>query len=205
MTGHGRDGGDAPWLFVAEVERPLEMLVDDTCVVELRRGEDSDVLRLRNSEFHERDAEHVLPAAPGSDHDAALVAVAGACDEGVLTIDAVHKIGLLTEAELLTLSRLATARQRGARQRAQRTAWAAEKFPPHAIVSAASELGLWPEPDTEFDQRWWANCPVTHHRLALQPAADYFFCGYCRRSGGPAELRAFCAERRAPSRVPRSD
>ena len=71
------------------------------------------------------------------------------------------------------------------------------------IVVAARELGLGPEPTGTSSHNWRARCPGTNHRLAISSATNQFGCGYCRRKGGPGELRSFTEERR-PHRILRS-
>ncbi|MCE9614868.1 MAG: hypothetical protein K8T26_11365 [Lentisphaerae bacterium] len=65
-----------------------------------------------------------------------------------------------------------------------------------AIVAAADTLGLNPRPSGRGPSGWWANCPGTGHMIEIQVATNLFYCGYCRRGGGEAELRQFVAERR---------
>ena len=66
-----------------------------------------------------------------------------------------------------------------------------------AIVEVAGDLGLYPDPSLQYPHLWTATCPGTGHQLKLDSAKGLFYCGYCRRGGGPDELRAFASERRA--------
>lgn len=60
------------------------------------------------------------------------------------------------------------------------------------IIKMARELGLDPRPAGHNDSAWMASCPQTgNHWLMISPKHNQFGCGYCRRKGGPQELRAF--------------
>jgi hypothetical protein len=59
------------------------------------------------------------------------------------------------------------------------------------ILKMAKELGLDPRPAGHNHNAWMANCPRTSHWLMISAEQNEFGCGYCRRKGGPAELRAF--------------
>jgi hypothetical protein len=59
------------------------------------------------------------------------------------------------------------------------------------IVEVASELGLDPRPAGHNDSAWIADCPRRTHSLMLSPSLNEFGCGYCRRKGDAAALRAF--------------
>jgi hypothetical protein len=59
------------------------------------------------------------------------------------------------------------------------------------IIEVASELGLNPRPAGHNDSAWIADCPRRTHTLMLSPSLNEFGCGYCRRKGDVAELRAF--------------
>ena len=65
------------------------------------------------------------------------------------------------------------------------------------LVVAARELGLSPEPTGTNPHHWRARCPDTNHGLMIHSESDTFGCGYCRRRGGPDELRAFVEARRS--------
>ena len=59
------------------------------------------------------------------------------------------------------------------------------------IVEVAGELGLNPRPAGHNDSAWIADCPRRTHTLMLSPSLNEFGCGYCRRKGDAADLRAF--------------
>jgi hypothetical protein len=59
------------------------------------------------------------------------------------------------------------------------------------IHKLARELGLNPRPAGHNNTAWIADCPRRSHTIMLSPSLNEFGCGYCRRKGGPAELRAF--------------
>jgi hypothetical protein len=60
-----------------------------------------------------------------------------------------------------------------------------------SIIKMARELGLDPCPAGHNDSAWMANCPRGSHWIMISPSHNEFGCGYCRRKGGPEELRAF--------------
>src|SRR6266540_3066003 len=95
--------------------------------------------------------------------------------------------GLLTIAELADIVRAVT-------EELERNALAAEtaqRGHEAPIIKLASELGLDPRPAGHNDTAWMADCPSRSHTIMLSPSLNEFGCGYCRRKGGPAELRAF--------------
>jgi hypothetical protein len=60
------------------------------------------------------------------------------------------------------------------------------------IIKMARELGLDPRPAGHNDCAWMASCPQgRNHWIMISPSHNEFGCGYCRRKGGPEELRAF--------------
>jgi hypothetical protein len=59
------------------------------------------------------------------------------------------------------------------------------------IIKMARELGLDPRPARHNDSAWMANCPYGSHWIMISASQNEFGCGYCRRKGGPEELRAF--------------
>ena len=60
------------------------------------------------------------------------------------------------------------------------------------IIKMARELGLDPRPAGHNDSAWMASCPQSrNHWIMISPSHNEFGCGYCRRKGGPEELRAF--------------
>jgi hypothetical protein len=70
-----------------------------------------------------------------------------------------------------------------------------------AIVAAAQELHLYPRPSGTGPNSWIASCPRTNHPLRIDAEADIFGCGWCRRKGGPEELRTFVADRTAAAKI----
>ena len=89
---------------------------------------------------------------------------------------------------------LSEVEQRQAQAQEEREQARAEPTP---IVDLAEELALDPEPSVRHAGRWEARCPGTGHRLQLDARKGLFYCGYCRRGGGPEDLRAFVRERSA--------
>jgi hypothetical protein len=60
------------------------------------------------------------------------------------------------------------------------------------IIKMARQLGLGPCPAGHNDSSWMASCPQSrNHWIFISPSHNEFGCGYCRRKGGPEELRAF--------------
>ncbi|MBK8907138.1 MAG: hypothetical protein IPM60_04315 [Rhodospirillales bacterium] len=55
------------------------------------------------------------------------------------------------------------------------------------IIAAARNLSINPRPAGTGADHWRANCPQTNHSFEIQAQQNLFFCGYCSRSGGPAE------------------
>ena len=95
--------------------------------------------------------------------------------------------GLLASAEL---SDIVESSHRGVG--AQRTGGgSAQQRQKAQIIEVASELGLNPRPAGHNDSAWIADCPRRSHTLMLSPSLNEFGCGYCRRKGDAAELRAF--------------
>ena len=66
---------------------------------------------------------------------------------------------------------------------------------PSAVINAAKLLGLHPEPTGQHPDKWQASCPGTNHPIFISAEQDKWFCGWCKRKGGPEELEAFCHER----------
>ena len=67
----------------------------------------------------------------------------------------------------------------------------AERNPP-PIVLLARELQLNPRPEGHNATAWVANCPSGRgHTIMVSGSSNQFGCGYCRKKGGPEELRAF--------------
>ena len=64
------------------------------------------------------------------------------------------------------------------------------------IVLVAEELGLSPRPTGKAHDLWASNCPGTNHFLYISSTGNSFGCGWCKRKGGPEELRVFVDERK---------
>ena len=64
------------------------------------------------------------------------------------------------------------------------------------IIRVARELKLQPEPTGEGRDSWQARCPETKHPIYIHAPVNEWFCGWCSRKGGIAELRAFVEERK---------
>ncbi len=64
------------------------------------------------------------------------------------------------------------------------------------IVVAARDLNLSPTPGGLTPNHWLARCPETNHNLHIDAADNEFGCGWCKRKGGPDELRLFREDRR---------
>ena len=64
------------------------------------------------------------------------------------------------------------------------------------IVITARDLGLSPTPGGMTPNHWLARCPGTNHHLDIDAANNAFGCGWCKRKGGPDELRVFLEDRR---------
>jgi hypothetical protein len=101
--------------------------------------------------------------------------------------------GLLTSAELAIIVdaiEAELAHNRGAAETAQQAN-------ENAMISMARRLGLDPHPSGRDADSWIAACPTSaNHGLDISAQADRFYCGYCRRGGGPADLHAFFDEAR---------
>ena len=67
---------------------------------------------------------------------------------------------------------------------------------PLEIVELARRLKLDPQPECREQDIWHTRCPGTSHGLQINTACNEFFCGYCRKSGGPEELEAFVESRK---------
>ncbi len=60
------------------------------------------------------------------------------------------------------------------------------------IIKTARELNLNPRPAGHNNTAWIADCPRRSHWIMISPSLNEFGCGYCRRKGGPKELKEFC-------------
>jgi hypothetical protein len=63
-----------------------------------------------------------------------------------------------------------------------------------AIITAARDLKLNPRPAGHDTTAWIADCARRKHFIKISTSRNEFYCGYCKRGGGPAELRAFREE-----------
>jgi len=82
-------------------------------------------------------------------------------------------------------------------------ALAAEQDDPSPILDVARTFRLGPRPAGQNPQAWWANCPCGgQHSIMISTSSNEFGCGYCRRKGGPDELRRFCEDRGRKERKP---
>jgi hypothetical protein len=173
-------------------EYDLNVLVD--CIDEaafFRRSDGTDELWLRNELYVKRQV-----SAPTADDPAAAAlrllerSIRGTW--GAQYPTRCLRPGLVTEAALMEIVATITARYESNAE--------AAALVPSRLVEVARELGLCPEPTGTGKTHWQANCPGTNHPLYIEAAAESFGCGYCRRKGGEAELRAFVAERARPRR-----
>jgi hypothetical protein len=57
------------------------------------------------------------------------------------------------------------------------------------ILKLARKLNLNPRPAGHNTTDWIADCPRRKHSIMVSPSRDQFGCGYCRRKGGPIQLR----------------
>lgn len=65
------------------------------------------------------------------------------------------------------------------------------------IIATAKDLGLNPQPSGHSPNAWVANCPSGgSHTIMISTLGNKFGCGYCRRKGGPDELRQFVEDRK---------
>jgi hypothetical protein len=95
--------------------------------------------------------------------------------------------GLLTSSELADIVEAVAEELR----RNSLAAEAAQQVREAPIIKLANKLGLNPRPAGHNGSAWVADCPRRSHTIMLSPSLNEFGCGYCRRKGGPAELRAF--------------
>lgn len=116
--------------------------------------------------------------------------VAGSELRGVTTTIAAGIIGAREVEQCVAgISRAWRRRKAAAQLRADRL--------PTIMVAALRELGLNPEPANRGADLWRANCPGTSHSLMINANLGQFGCGYCKKSGGVAELKEFVEARRA--------
>lgn len=99
-----------------------------------------------------------------------------------------YQSGLLTRSELESI----TGTIREELERNSQLAAEKQRWREAPIIKMAKELGLDPRPAGHNDSAWMANCPQGgNHWIMISPEHNEFGCGYCRRKGGPQELRAF--------------
>lgn len=169
-------------------------LAEDNCRISLERRNDTDVLHLRFEEFGS-DRDLAYPAHPGTDAEAARAALAAAARSGAFSISSVRAGGLLEAEECRLIIEAGEAAYLRAREQAREEARDAERQQPSRILAVARDLRLVPEPIAV--NQWVANCPGANHTIMLGTRSDTFGCGYCKVKGGPDELVAFVARRRA--------
>ena len=81
-------------------------------------------------------------------------------------------------------------------ERNSQAAEAAQRANPAPILKVAWAFGLSPRTAGQNPESWWANCPCGgNHSIMISTNSNQFGCGYCRRKGGPDELRQFCEDR----------
>jgi hypothetical protein len=81
-------------------------------------------------------------------------------------------------------------------ERNRRSAEVAESAALAPILEIARRFGLGTTPAGQNPEAWRANCPCGgQHWIMISTGSGQFGCGYCRRKGGPDELRSFCEER----------
>ena len=81
-------------------------------------------------------------------------------------------------------------------ERNRQAAELAERAARSPILEIARLFGLGPTPAGQNPEAWRANCPCGgQHWIMIATGSGQFGCGYCRRKGGPDELRSFCEER----------
>jgi hypothetical protein len=154
---------DLDWLEVV-VKKSSSSIVSRNCVMSIPRHGSKREAAARLLDAHVRSRVHYeYPTPP--------------YQSGLLTSSELESsVGAITE-ELARNSRVAAEKQ--CRQEA-------------AIIKMARELGLDPHPAGHNDSAWMAGCPQSrNHWIMISPDRNQFGCGYCRRKGGPQELRAF--------------
>jgi hypothetical protein len=153
---------DLDWL--EEVLKYPNSIIGQHCVMSIPRRGSKPEAAARFLDAHVRSRVHYeCPVPP--------------YQSGLLTSGELESIvGAITE-ELTRNSRVATEEQ--CRHEA-------------TIIKMARELGLDPRPAGHNDNAWMASCPQSrNHWITISPERNEFGCGYCRRKGGPQELRAF--------------
>jgi hypothetical protein len=153
---------DLDWLEV--VVRHSGSIMSRSCVMSISRDGSRREAAARLLDAHVRSRVHY--ECPGPPYQS-----------GLLTKGELESIVGAIAEELTRNRRMATEKQR----RYEAT-----------IIKMARELGLDPRPAGHNDSAWMASCPQSmNHWIMISPERDEFGCGYCRRKGGPQELRAF--------------
>jgi hypothetical protein len=104
-----------------------------------------------------------------------------------------YQAGLLTNSELESIvGAIAEELERNSQMALEK-----QRRQEAPIIKVARELDLYPRPAGINNSAWMANCPQGgNHWLMISADHNEFGCGYCRRKGGPQELRAFYDEYR---------
>jgi hypothetical protein len=157
----------------------------------LQRLDGSDVLWTQLRDGHPEPKGAIPSAGDFATGAAALVAAAMRADVVWPFCSGSFRPGLLTEAQFKA------AWQAKLDEKAILEALAAADCN-YPILITARELGLYPEPSGNGPHSWRARCPGTNHMIMVQAKNGEFGCGWCKKRGGVAELRAFVAERRPP-------
>ncbi|MFL2544416.1 MAG: hypothetical protein ACJ0RV_01090 [Longimicrobiales bacterium] len=85
------------------------------------------------------------------------------------------------------------------------------KYQDSEIFNLAQQLGLNPRHEDPFGQNppplhiWTAQCPHTNHYIFINLEKDLYYCGWCKRGGGPSSLLDFKEERKEKSRREREE
>lgn len=163
----------------------------------LQRTDRQDVLWTR-SHF----AARCVAGAPrsGSEHEAAIRLIDALLRAvvGFQQPRAPYIGGLLTATELASIVDAIEAEwtRNGA------TAELAQEADESLVIAIARRLGLDPRPSGRDAITWTATCPASaNHGFDISAPADRFYCGYCRRGGGAADLKAFFDEVRGADRA----
>jgi hypothetical protein len=159
----------------------------------LQRIDGADVLWQQLRDGHPKPRGAIPSAGDLATGAAALVAAAMRADVVWPFCSGSFRPGLLTEAQFRA------AWQAKLDEKAMLEALAAADCN-YPILIAARELGLYPQPSGNGPHSWLARCPGTNHMIMVQAKNGEFGCGWCKKRGGVAELRAFVAERTPPQK-----
>jgi hypothetical protein len=99
-----------------------------------------------------------------------------------------YRRGLLTSGELENIVGAVTDEF----ERNSRAAQKEQGLHEAPIIKMARELNLNPKPAGHSNTAWIADCPRRSHWIMISASLNEFGCGYCRRKGGPKELKEFC-------------